>query len=446
MAHQRIVGERENSTQDPLRLTLPGGYVVDQVSRQLLDARGAAVPLTPRPLAVLLHLAAHVGQLVTKEALVHAAWPGLVVTDDSLVQCIKLIRRGLGDESHEVLRTEPRLGYRLMPVPAPSPQALEALPVPRPQRRIAFAVAGDGARLAWCVGGTDGAPVVRVGAFAGHVEQMWHPPCGLRFLRLAERNRLLVYDPRGVGLSDPVNQWSLDQQVRDLEAVVDAAGWPCFALWANALSGAQVAIRFAGRHPNRVSHVVFENGVLRGKQRLAARPMSSETVEAYASVIERTWHDERSVARQMVASMVFGEASPAWREAYDRLLRVSMTGRAAALYWRAGETLDLSQEAAALRCPALVLLSLRYDPPYVEETRHLAALVPGARLECLDCANAVATAEEPAFEPTLRAIEEFLRPPAQVHRMVTSRSAPRAALAAVQGEADRARSRKSKAG
>jgi TolB-like protein/DNA-binding winged helix-turn-helix (wHTH) protein/Tfp pilus assembly protein PilF len=79
------------------------------------------VRLRPQSLDVLWYLAGNANRLVTKEELFRAVWGDTVVTDDSLTQCLVEVRRALGDESHELIRTVPRRGYVFeMPVGAAS--------------------------------------------------------------------------------------------------------------------------------------------------------------------------------------------------------------------------------------------------------------------------------------------------------------------------------------
>jgi DNA-binding winged helix-turn-helix (wHTH) protein len=91
------------------------GMVADFEAGILRDSAGDPVALRPQAFEVLRHLVANPGRLVTKDELMAAVWPGVAVTDDSLVQCIHDIRRALGDEARTVLRTVPRRGYRLVP-------------------------------------------------------------------------------------------------------------------------------------------------------------------------------------------------------------------------------------------------------------------------------------------------------------------------------------------
>jgi TolB-like protein/DNA-binding winged helix-turn-helix (wHTH) protein/rhodanese-related sulfurtransferase len=87
--------------------------------------------LRPQCFAVLRFLLRNPSRLVTKDELMAAVWPGTVVTDDSLVQCVHEIRRALGDEDHTVLKTAPRRGYRLV-LPTEIPNDIATSPHPEP--------------------------------------------------------------------------------------------------------------------------------------------------------------------------------------------------------------------------------------------------------------------------------------------------------------------------
>ena len=96
------------------------GFVLDLDRRVLLGPDGSYAELRPQVYEVLELLARHAGQVVTKAELIDAVWPGVVVTDDSLVQAISDLRRALGNAGHEVIRTVPRRGYVLVAGTPPS--------------------------------------------------------------------------------------------------------------------------------------------------------------------------------------------------------------------------------------------------------------------------------------------------------------------------------------
>jgi adenylate cyclase len=86
-------------------------FVLD-LDRGCLLSDGQEIMLRPKTFAVLRHLAENAGRLVSKQDLFATVWPGIVVTDDTLVQSIGELRRALGDDRAHLIRTVPRRGYR----------------------------------------------------------------------------------------------------------------------------------------------------------------------------------------------------------------------------------------------------------------------------------------------------------------------------------------------
>lgn len=115
------------------------GVTVDLGNEMLRDAAGNSIALRAQCFAVLRHLNAHPGELVTKDELAAAVWPGVAVTDDSLVQCVHEIRRALGDDRHAILQTVPKRGYRLVLPADAAPAAASAVTSDSPIRRASFA-------------------------------------------------------------------------------------------------------------------------------------------------------------------------------------------------------------------------------------------------------------------------------------------------------------------
>ena len=90
-------------------------HVIDLAADELRSATGEQVELRPRSLAVLRLLAENAGRLVHKNEIIAKVWGDVVVTDDSLTQCVAEIRRAIGDQERRILRTVPRRGYLLVP-------------------------------------------------------------------------------------------------------------------------------------------------------------------------------------------------------------------------------------------------------------------------------------------------------------------------------------------
>lgn len=104
-----------------------GEFVLDSTRGGLFGADGAQVPLRPKTWSLLLHLAAHSGQVISREALLDAVWPDVTVTDDSITQCVAELRRALGEDGARWLRTVPRRGY-VFDVPAAEVMAEPIVP------------------------------------------------------------------------------------------------------------------------------------------------------------------------------------------------------------------------------------------------------------------------------------------------------------------------------
>ncbi len=85
------------------------------LQRMSLQHGGQDCDLRPKAFDVLRHLVERSGQVVTKDELVAAAWPDVIVSDDALTQCIRDIRRALGDAGEGYIKTVPRRGYLFAP-------------------------------------------------------------------------------------------------------------------------------------------------------------------------------------------------------------------------------------------------------------------------------------------------------------------------------------------
>jgi DNA-binding winged helix-turn-helix (wHTH) protein/tetratricopeptide (TPR) repeat protein len=86
------------------------GHTLDP-ARRSLSRDGELLTLRPQAMEVLCHLAREAGRPVSKTELFQSVWPGISVTDDSLVQCVRDIRRVLRDRHRRIVRTVPRVGY-----------------------------------------------------------------------------------------------------------------------------------------------------------------------------------------------------------------------------------------------------------------------------------------------------------------------------------------------
>ncbi|MBZ5614428.1 MAG: tetratricopeptide repeat protein [Acidobacteriia bacterium] len=105
-------GSARDIAETSARLWRFADYELDELGREL-RVKGRVVELEAKPLAILLQLVLHAGEVVTKEELLDAVWPDVMVVDGSLATAVSKLRKAMGDEDHPAIVTVPRVGYRL---------------------------------------------------------------------------------------------------------------------------------------------------------------------------------------------------------------------------------------------------------------------------------------------------------------------------------------------
>lgn len=395
---------------------LLNGYRFDREAKELLDGSGKAVPLRAQCLGVLSRLASKPGHVVTKEELMQAVWPDVVVTDDSLVQCIGDLRRVLGDAQHRFVQTVHRRGYRLIPsrLSGVEPGVPESATIPSshdaaPPQEVRYATCADGAKIAYACCG-EGVPIVRGTMWISHLD--YDLNCQIGFgpmVRVLVRgHRVIRYDRRGQGLSDRnVLPGSLDTAVADLKAVVDAAELSRFVLWGCEPS-VPCAIRFAAFYPERVERLILSAGFVRGIMARGEAAWSAARSDATKTLIEEHWADENPQIRLMILTPSYPGATQAQMRSLDELLRNSCTTVAAMSSFRSLARVDVSADLSRIRCPTLVTHSRRELLTPFDEIRRMVAGIPDARLLTLDSDNVVPVPHEPAFGEMMSRMQEFI--------------------------------------
>jgi pimeloyl-ACP methyl ester carboxylesterase len=274
-------------------------------------------------------------------------------------------------------------------------------------QEIRFCTSGDGVRLAYSLAGR-GAPLVKTANWLNHLEFDWRSPVWRHVLEaLARHFTLLRYDERGNGLSDwNVDDISFDAFVRDLEAVVDAAGLDRFALF-GVSQGCPVSIAYAARHPERVTRLVLYGGYAKGWRRREPAEETEER-EALKVLIRRGWGKENPAFRQVFTSLFFPDGTPAQMDAFNELQRVTASPENAIRLLDAFSEIDVTDLLPKVRAPTLVL-HCRGDAriPFAAG-RALATGIPGARFVPLEGRNHLILENEPAWPRFLEEVVTFL--------------------------------------
>lgn len=274
--------------------------------------------------------------------------------------------------------------------------------------RVSFTTSFDDTRIAFAIAG-NGPPLVKVGNYMGHVENDWDSPVWAHWLEeLTRSHTLIYYDERGSGLSDwNAEDVSFEAWVRDLEAVVEAAGLRRFPLFAMSQAGA-VAVAYAARHPDKVSRLIVHGAYARGWLK---RDLSEEQIEEeklMISLMRVGWGRENPAFRQVFAMQLFPDASAEHIRALEEQMRLSVSPKNAVRLESEMHRIDVRELAQQITVPTLVLHSREDQAVPFEEGRLLASLIPGAQFVALESKNHVLREDEAAWPKFVEAVRGFL--------------------------------------
>jgi pimeloyl-ACP methyl ester carboxylesterase/DNA-binding CsgD family transcriptional regulator len=275
-----------------------------------------------------------------------------------------------------------------------------------PPQQLRFCRSADGVRIAYAQHGS-GPPLVIATCWLSHLQHDWQSPVWRHFLDdLGALATVIRYDERGHGLSDAdVDDFGLEAQVADLEAVVDDAGLERFALMGMA-QGGPPTIAYAARHPERVSRLVFY-----GSYATAFRdptPLDLELNEAYEQLIKVGWARPTSEFRRVFTSRMIPGANEEQMRWLDELQRVSVSAQNALAARRQRNQANSVDLLPRLTAPTLVLHSRGDRMNEFEHSRFLAASIAGARLVVLESANHIVLGDEPAWQVFRDEVAAFL--------------------------------------
>ena len=375
------------------------GRLSDEPDTALPYARTLAriAPYDESAQAGLLQLLATTGRRIEAER--HYAIASRRLTES------RLARTGVLDRAWHDARAG-RIAAAPVPGSVPS-TAPAAVMQPPPEQEIRFCTAPDGVRLAYACCGS-GTPLVKTANWMNHLEYDWQSPVYRHALHfLAANHRLIRYDERGNGLSDwEVADISFEAFVRDLETVVDTLALPRFALFGIS-QGASVAVAYAVRHPERVSHIVLYGGYVKGWRKRGS-PAEIERREAMNTLILRGWGQDNPAFRQMFTSLFMPGAAPEQMQWFNDLQRITTPPQNAHRLQDCFADIDVSALLPLVQAPTLVLHCRNDAVAPFAQGREFALGIPGARFVPLEGSNHLILEDEPAWARFQAEVKAFL--------------------------------------
>ena len=240
-----------------------------------------------------------------------------------------------------------------------------------------YAKSGD-LHIAYSVTGDGPIDILYVPTWISHVEHLWdHPAINAFFTRLASFGRLIMFDRRGSGLSDPVTSPpTLEEQMDDVRAVMDAAGSERAGLFAQ-LEGGMMAMLFAASFPERTGALLLYATFARVLRSEAVHwANTAEDREAHLAPTIATWGDGSQAA--LIAPSMADD--PTFIEWYGRLQRYAGSPGTADMTLRALGEQDVSAVLPTIRVPTLVMH--RSEDPFIDRrhSEYIASLIPDSKL------------------------------------------------------------------
>ncbi len=280
--------------------------------------------------------------------------------------------------------------------------------MPMFKQQIRFCTGQDGVRIAYATSGR-GPPLVKAANWLSHLEfDVGSPVWSHLLTELSRHHTLIRYDERGCGLSDrDVADLSFDAWLHDLESVVDAAQVERFPLLGIS-QGASIAVAYAIRHPDRVTHLILHGGYARGRLKRNPSPQQREQAEVMNRLAEIGWGQHDPAFRQFFTTQFIPGGSAEQHRWFNELERVSTSPVNAARFMREFNDIDVTDLLPRVSCPTLVLHSSRDVRVPFDEGRKIAGLIPGARFVPLESDNHLLLENEPSWTRWIEEVRALL--------------------------------------
>jgi pimeloyl-ACP methyl ester carboxylesterase/DNA-binding CsgD family transcriptional regulator len=278
-------------------------------------------------------------------------------------------------------------------------------------QNIRFCTSSDGVQLAYAVSG-EGPPLVMSATWLTHLEHQWRSLAWRPWLdAFTGEHKVLRYDSRGCGLSDRnVGELSFETWVHDFECVIEAADFRRFALVATCWGG-PIAIEYAARHPERVTHLVLYGTYAQGRLRRTNAPDEVEKARLLLDLTRLGWGQEDHSFLQVWASRFQPGGTLEHLRSWCDQQRAATSADTAVRLLQIDWNTDVREAARRIRCPVLIVHPERDVVVPIEQGRSLASVIPDCRFVQLNSDNHMPLADEPAWSQLVAEVRNFLAEP-----------------------------------
>ena len=276
------------------------------------------------------------------------------------------------------------------------------------QSEIRYCVSRDGTSIAHANVG-EGYPLLFAGSWMTHLEWDWNAPSTQDYIsHLAPHFSVIRYDQRGNGMSDWDDvEIEFERMVDDMECVIEQYDYEEVAILGMS-QGASVAIAYAIRHPERVSHLVLNGGYPRGRRRRGKENEHEESV-ALVNLIRHGWAAENPAFRQTMTSLYMPDATAEEAAWFNEFQKACGPGENMARFREMFDDLDITDMLQEVAVPALIVHSDEDSVAPLSEGKVLASRISGARFVKLKSKNHTMFGNEPDFPKLIASIVDFIQ-------------------------------------
>ncbi|MEM8651588.1 MAG: alpha/beta fold hydrolase [Pseudomonadota bacterium] len=369
------------------------------------------VAIEPQVFALLHLLVENADRMVSRDEIIETVWKGRFISEAAVASRISMARSALGDDGKQqrYIKTVHGQGliFRGQLNSAETPgTSIPSAPPPNNQM-VRFCQASDGTRVAWARVG-NGPPIVKAAQWLTHLDLDWTSPLDSEQLRrFSQTHEVIRYDGRGNGLSDwNISDLTFEHMVDDLEAVVDAAGCERFPL-VGLSQGVAVAIEYAVRHPERVTHLVFHGGFSSGWNVTGSEQKIAE-YNALETLLVTQWGSENASMRQLISTTFMPSANDEEIDWFNEFQKKTTSAQNVVMFMKAIGDIDVRDKLSRIKVPTLVTHSNDDQIVEIHQARELASCIPNAQFLGLNSEHHSLIDREPAMTEFLDAALAFI--------------------------------------